>query len=50
MRVHLDLVLDAAVVEARLHLELELHVAAHDDHAPDQPVAVRVISASSIGM
>ena len=43
MRVHLDLVLGARVVEARLHLDLEAHVTAHDDHAPDQPVPVHAL-------
>ena len=41
VRVHLDLVLGAAVVEARLHLDLEAHVAAHDDDAADQAMAVQ---------
>ena len=40
VRVHLDLVLGAPVVEARLHLDLEVHLAAHDHDAPHEPVAV----------
>jgi hypothetical protein len=35
-----DLVLLAAVVEARADLEAEAHRAAHDDHAADEPVTV----------
>ena len=42
VRVHLDLVLLAPVVEPRLDLELELHRAADDDDAPEQPVPVHV--------
>ena len=42
VRVHLDLVLGAPVVEPRLHLDQEPHLAAHDDDAADQPVAVHV--------
>ena len=40
VRVHLDLVVGAPVVEPRLHLDLPRDVAAHDHDAPDQPVSV----------
>ena len=41
VRVHLDLVLGAPVVEARLDLDLEAHLAAHDDDAAEQAMAVQ---------
>ncbi len=41
VRVHLDLVLRAPVVEPRLHLDEPADLAAHHEHAPDQAVAVR---------
>ena len=40
VRVHLDLVLGAPVVEARLHLDAEVHRPAHDHDAAHEPVAV----------
>jgi hypothetical protein len=40
--VHLHLVLLAPVVEARLHLDAELHLAAHHHHAPQEPVPVQL--------
>ena len=42
VRVQLDLVLLAPVVEARLDGQLELHRPAHDHDAPQQPVTVHV--------
>ena len=43
MLVLLDLVLVAAVVEARLHLDPEAHLAADTLDAADEPVAMDVL-------
>ena len=40
----------AAVVEPRIHLDAEAHLAAHAEHAPDQAVAVAPTAPVWIGM